>query len=121
MAEALEEQAVQTPKPKAPVKAAEPEDDKVYKGVYKNHGLWRVRIWVSDHEVYLGHYSSKKKAASAYDQAAICLRGWDTAVREGLNLDQGLYKPMLNDLRETPFNELVLRLREFSVKKAGLR
>lgn len=110
----------ETPKPK-PIAKAEPEDDKVYKGVYKNHGFWRCRIWVSDHEVYLGHFVSKRKAATTYDQAAICLRGWDTACREGLNLDQHVYKPQLEELTNTPFPELVMKLRDFAVKKPGLR
>lgn len=72
---------------------AEPEPaSKQYKGVYKNKGMWRARVWHVDKEVYLGHFTDEVAAAAAYDRACVCLRGWATAVREGFNLGQSKYR-----------------------------
>lgn len=72
---------------------AEPEPaSKQFKGIYKNRGMWRARIWHVDKEMYLGHFVDEMAAAAAYDRACICLRGWATATREGFNLSQSKYR-----------------------------
>ena len=54
-----------------PPKKVEVEQERLYKGVYKNCGLWRARLWDVDHEVYIGHYNEDWLAATAFDTAAI--------------------------------------------------
>mmetsp|Transcript_2824 Transcript_2824/g.6576 ORF Transcript_2824/g.6576 Transcript_2824/m.6576 type:complete len:109 (-) Transcript_2824:1454-1780(-) len=93
------------------------ENEKVYKGIYKNKGLWRARIWNKDCEVYLGHFENKELAAKAYDKAAINLRGLETARRDLLNLDDSVYESELDEILNLTFDALVRKLRDEGVQQ----
>jgi hypothetical protein len=108
------------PKKQKAEKDAAPKEQ-VYKGVYRSHGLYRVRIWAVDKEVYLGHFGDAEEAAAAYDQACIRLRGWDTACREGLNLPFTKYQGIVQDILSMDFEQLVGNIRGASVHDANLR
>lgn len=109
----------------APKKDAKKKDveepAKLYKGVYRNQGLWRARIWNKDTEVYLGHFSEQELAARAYDKAAIRLRGIEAATRSLLNMDEASYSEELNGIMSMSFEQLVISLRESGVKQEGLK
>mmetsp|Transcript_634 Transcript_634/g.1120 ORF Transcript_634/g.1120 Transcript_634/m.1120 type:complete len:118 (-) Transcript_634:166-519(-) len=101
---------------KDPKKKGGEEPRRQYKGVYRNQGYWRARIWNKDAEVYLGHFSDIEQAAGAYDKAAIRLRGVKAALNDLLNLDERRYMDEVEYIMEVPFEELVLRLRASGVQ-----
>jgi hypothetical protein len=41
-----------------------------YKGVRKIYKGWQANIWLNGKQIYLGHYSTAKDAAIAYNEAA---------------------------------------------------
>ena len=63
------------------------------KGIYKHKNRWRARLWIPEQgEIYLGHYRSKEDAALAFDRAAIALRTYEKASKQGLNYSKDIYK-----------------------------
>ena len=106
---------------KDPKKKGDQAPDKVYKGIYRNSGYWRARIWNKDAEVYLGHFDDMEKAAQAYDKASLKLRGKNAAKQAGLNMDDSIYEGELEAILTSPFEALVLSLRESGVKEEGLK
>ena len=63
------------------------------KGIYKHNNRWRARLWIPEKgEIYLGHYRSKEDAALAFDRAAIALRTFAKATKQGLNYSKDIYK-----------------------------
>mmetsp|Transcript_25834 Transcript_25834/g.31332 ORF Transcript_25834/g.31332 Transcript_25834/m.31332 type:complete len:116 (+) Transcript_25834:386-733(+) len=96
--------------PKKPPKVVE--EVKIYKGIYKNQGLWRARIFEKDGEVYLGHFEQKEEAARAYDKAVLKIRGVEYAQLHGLNFDVREYEKDLKFLEEQPPEEFVVGLRK---------
>ena len=55
-----------------------------YKGVDKNKGQWRARITKQGRTLHLGYFKTKKKAAAAYNAAAIRLHGEFSCLNRGV-------------------------------------
>eukprot|EP00892_Ulva_mutabilis_P009392 jgi/Ulvmu1/6825/UM031_0029.1 len=97
----------------APKALPEPERD--FKGVYKNCGLWRARVWNVDHEVYVGHFNSAREAGKAYDRAAIRIKGPECANMDGLNFPYGSYVGEISGLMACPAESVLANLRSSGV------
>ncbi|KAK3241531.1 hypothetical protein CYMTET_48712 [Cymbomonas tetramitiformis] len=98
------------PPKKAP--AAPVEKDIVPRGIYKNQGLWRTRIFERDGEIYVGHFESKEEAARAYDKACLKHRGVKWANDFGLNYEVRDYEADIEMFKDMTMEEVVLSLRK---------
>ena len=76
-------------------------------------------MWTPDGEVYLGHFNSSEKAGQAYDRAAICLKGFEEAVKDGLNFRSTTYHQERDILEESDFGNIVSQLQKMGVKGSG--
>eukprot|EP01023_Acetabularia_acetabulum_P061641 TRINITY_DN7474_c0_g1_i1.p2 TRINITY_DN7474_c0_g1~~TRINITY_DN7474_c0_g1_i1.p2 ORF type:complete len:113 (-),score=28.38 TRINITY_DN7474_c0_g1_i1:546-884(-) len=105
--------------PKKKEQKKDEEEKQIYKGVYKNQGYWRSRVWDTDREVYLGHFKDEISAAIAYDKAKIRRKNPVIAAAEGLNFDLKKYELDIPRIMQMSMDDLVFELRESGVKTTG--
>lgn len=88
------------------------------KGFYKHKKLWRARLWLPDAgEVYLGHYRQKEEAALAFDRAAIALRTFEVAAKQGLNYSADKFRDEYKLLEEMGVDRVASSLRAQAEKE----
>jgi len=93
-----------------PKKQAPAPPEKIYRGIYKNQGMWRARLFAEGGEIYLGHFLGEEEAAKAYDRAVLKLRGYEWCKKFGVNNDVDKYD--LKELAAMNFDTLVQTLRQ---------
>ncbi|QDZ21206.1 AP2/ERF domain-containing protein [Chloropicon primus] len=91
---------------------------KKQKGIYKHNNRWRARLWIPEKgEIYLGHYRSKEDAALAFDRAAIALRTYAKATKQGLNYSKDIYKEEFRLLEDLGIDTVACKLRTHAEKE----
>lgn len=60
----------------------------VWKGVDRDHALWRAFLSLDDRDIYLGHFPAAFDAARARDRAMICYRGRNAMQNERFQIEQ---------------------------------
>ncbi|GHP11835.1 floral homeotic protein APETALA [Pycnococcus provasolii] len=102
-----------------PPKKDAPAVEKMPKGVYRNAGLWRARVWDGDGELYLGHFNTMEAAAVAYDKMCILRKGIEDGHRDGLNNPREKYEKdgTVTELMSMTEDELIVTLRLSAVQR----